>query len=116
MAAHGRIEEARQALRSFGIEANAAGLARLTNQRGSYREMFLSRIAAVRPDQSAPAALPYCDPRWVRCALHGHSGTGPPVDAGGRLLRFSFFSWLGPAVLTWVWSSELASWALTRLL
>ena len=25
----------------------------------------------------------------------------------GTVFAFSFFSWLGPAVLTWVWSSEL---------
>ena len=40
LAAHRRIEEARQALGSFGIEADAADLARLTTQRGSYRELF----------------------------------------------------------------------------
>ena len=179
LAAHGRIEEARQALGSFGIEADAAGLARLTTQRGSYRELFrqpyrsrallvalifflncvagpLSTIAAPfvlrtvgalsneatllfsslvwctslagvllglvfdRPDQSAPAALHYCDPGRVRCTLHGYSGTGPPVDAGGRLLRLQLLQLartrcidMGMVERT---VPDPASWALARLL
>jgi MFS transporter, putative metabolite transport protein len=30
-----------------------------------------------------------------------------PALLVGSFFAFSFFSWLGPAVLTWVWSSEL---------
>jgi putative MFS transporter len=35
------------------------------------------------------------------------AGPGNPPLLVGGFFAFSFFSWLGPAVLTWVWSSEL---------
>ena len=40
LAAHGRIEEARKALASFGIPSDAASLEALTARRGSYAELF----------------------------------------------------------------------------
>lgn len=166
LATRGRIEEARQALHSFGIEADAASLSRLGTRRGSYAELFrppyrarvllvalifflncisgpLSTIAApfvlrtvgalsnetsllfsalvwgtsllgvlvglVLIDRIGRRRLLYiaaipegCAALFMAIAGPGH----PPMLVAG-FFAFSFFSWLGPAVLTWVWSSEL---------
>jgi len=166
LVAHGRIEEARQALGTFGIEANAASLARLTPQRGSYRELFrrpycrrtllvalvfflncvagpLSTIAApfvlrtvgalsneatllfssfvwctslagvllglVLIDRISRRRLLYLTaiPEGCAALFMAIAGPGRPSMLVAGFFAFSFFSWLGPAVLTWVWSSEL---------
>jgi putative MFS transporter len=163
---HGRTEEARQALRSFGIEADLTALSRLDNRAGSYGELFrppfrarvllvalifflncvagpLSTIAAplvlrtvgALSDQTTLlfSSLVWCTslagvlvglvlidrigrrrllyiaviPEGCAALFMAIAGPGHPPLLIIGFFAFSFFSWLGPAVLTWVWSSEL---------
>ncbi len=163
---HGRTEAARQALHSFGIEADATTLSRLGTRVGSYGELFrppfrarvllvalvfflncisgpLSTIAAPFVLRTVGAlsnettllfsSLVWCTsligvlvglllidrigrrrllyvaaiPEGCAALFMAIAGPNHPPLLVLGFFAFSFFSWLGPAVLTWVWSSEL---------
>jgi putative MFS transporter len=163
---HGRTEEARRALRSFGIEADTATLSHASTRSGSYGELFrppvrgrvllvaliffLNCIAGPLSTIAAPfvlrtvgalsnettllfSSLVWCTslagvlvgltlidrigrrrllyiaviPEACAALFMAFAGPGNPPLLVTGFFAFSFFSWLGPAVLTWVWSSEL---------
>ena len=163
---HGRTEQARQALRSFGIESDTAALSQLSNRAGSYGELFrppfrervllvalvfflnciagpLSTIAAPFVPRTVGAlsnettllfsTLVWCTglagvlvgsqlinrigrrrllfiaviPEACAALFMAFAGPSHPPMLIVGFFAFSFFSWRGPAVLTWVWSSEL---------
>jgi putative MFS transporter len=163
---HGRTEAARTALQSFGIEADAAALSRLSTRAGSYGELFrppfrarallvaliffLNCIAGPLSTIAAPfvlrtvgalsaetsllfSSLVWCTslvgvlvglllidrigrrrllyiaviPEACAALFMAFAGPSHPPMLVAGFFAFSFFSWLGPAVLTWVWSSEL---------
>ena len=164
--AHGRVEQARVVLRGFGIEADTVALARRTEARGSYGQLFrppfrsrvllvalifflncisgpLSTIAAPFVLRTVGAlsnetsllfsTLVWCTsllgvllgltlidrigrrtllyiaaiPEALAALFMAFAGPGHPPMLVAGFFAFSFCSWLGPAVLTWVWSSEL---------
>lgn len=163
---HGRTEAAQRSLRSFGIEADATALSRLSTRAGSYGELFrppfrarvllvalvffLNCIAGPLSTIAAPfvlrtvgalsnettllfSSLVWCTslcgvlvglflidrigrrrllyiaviPEACAALFMAIAGPGHPPMLVIGFFAFSFFSWLGPAVLTWVWSSEL---------
>ncbi|HEY1934628.1 MAG TPA: MFS transporter [Acetobacteraceae bacterium] len=163
---HGRADAARNALQSFGIQADATALSRLTSRTGSYAELFrppyrsrvllvalvfflncisgpLSTIAAPFVLRTVGAlsaetsllfgTLVWCTsllgvlvgvtlidrlgrrrllyvaviPEACAALFMAFAGPGHPPMLVAGFFAFSFCSWLGPAVLTWVWSSEL---------
>lgn len=166
LAVHGRIEEAQQALASFGITADAAAIAELKARRGSYAELFrppwrarafavasvfflncisgpLSTIAAPYVLRtvgalSVRASLAFTGVVWCTslagvltsmllidrigrrrlfyiaaipegCAAIFMALAGPhsPALLIAGFFVFSFCSWLGPAVIIWVWAGEM---------
>jgi putative MFS transporter len=163
---HGRAAEAQAALRTFGIEADPAVLARLNTKAGSYTELFrppfrprvllvalvfflnciagplstiatpfvLRTVGALSPETTLLfSALVWCTglagvlagsrlidrigrrrllyiavvPEACAALFMAFAGPNDPPLLVASFFAFSFCSWLGPAVLTWVWSSEL---------
>ncbi len=163
--AHGRREEARQALARFGITADATMLS-VPQRTGSYAELFgsvwrrrvwltalvfflncvsgplstiaapyvLRTVGALSPEASLgfsglvwltglagvvcgmflidrigrrPLLLIAVIPEGLAALFMAFAGPSHPPMLIAGFFVFSFCSWLGPAVLTWVWSSEL---------
>ncbi len=166
LAAHGRVEEAQQALATFGITADTTAITGLKARRGSYAELFrppwrartlavasvfflncisgpLSTIAAPYVLRtvgalSVRASLGFTAVIWCTslagvltstllidrigrrrlfyiaaipegCAALFMALAGPhsPAFLIAGFFVFSFCSWLGPAVIIWVWAGEL---------